>query len=205
MGRQARFAAETFLSAAKAIAAAAGPAAVTVATVVARAKAPTGSFYHRFPSRDALLAELWLSAMQSFQRGFVALADLDDGPRAAVYTLDWARADAELASLVLLYSRTEILGAQPPAKLKESERALSRQVEACLSGFVRRNLGAATPEAVRRARFAMLELPAAAARTHLERREAIPPSVDEMVRAAYPVLVAAPMKTGIKPREPRPR
>jgi AcrR family transcriptional regulator len=195
MGRQARFGAETFIAAAKAIAAAEGPAAVTVATVTARAKAPTGSFYHRFASRDALLAELWLSAQQSFQRGFVALADLDDGPRAAVYTLDWARGDMELASLVLLYSRTEIIGAQPPAKVKEAERALQRQLEACLSGFVRRNLHATTAEAVRRARFALLELPAAAARTHLERREAIPASVDHMVRAAYPALIAPPVKT----------
>jgi AcrR family transcriptional regulator len=183
MGRQARFGAETFVTAAKAIAAAEGPAAVTVATVTARAKAPTGSFYHRFASRDALLAELWLSAMQSFQRGFVALADLDDGPRAAVYTLDWARGDPELASLVLLYSRTEIVGAQPPAKVKEAERALSRQIEACL------------------ACFALLELPAAAARTHLERREAIPPELDALVRAAYPVLIAAP----VRKRAPRPR
>lgn len=201
MGRQARFAAETFVAAAKAIAAAEGPAAVTVATVTARAKAPTGSFYHRFASRDALLAELWLGAMQSFQRGFVALADLNDGPRAAVYTLDWARGDPELANLVLLYSRTEIVGAQPPPKVKEAERALSRQIEACLAGFVRRNLGSPSPDMVRRARFALLELPAAAARTHLERREAIPPELDELVRAAYPVLIAAP----VRKRAPRPR
>lgn len=203
MGRAARFGAETFVAAAKAIAAAEGPAAVTVATVTARAKAPTGSFYHRFPSRDALLAELWLTAQQSFQRGFVALADSDDGPRAAVYTLDWARGDAELASLVLLYSRTEVIGAHPPAKIKESERALGRQLEACLSGFVRRNLLGTTPEAVRRARLALIELPAAAARTHLERREAIPAELDEMMRAAYPVLIAPPAKLSRPARRPR--
>ena len=44
----ARFSQTDFLVAAQAIVAARGPAAVTIASVAARLKAPTGSFYHRF-------------------------------------------------------------------------------------------------------------------------------------------------------------
>ena len=47
-----------FLDAALAVAAEQGPTAVTVGSIAARLKAPIGSFYHRFASRDVLLGEL---------------------------------------------------------------------------------------------------------------------------------------------------
>ena len=50
-----------FLDAALALVAENGPSAATVAAISARLKAPTGSFYHRFASRDALLGELWFN------------------------------------------------------------------------------------------------------------------------------------------------
>jgi len=61
-----------FLAAACALAAKRGPAAVTVESVTARLKAPTGSFYYRFASRDVLLGELWLTTARAFQEGFIA-------------------------------------------------------------------------------------------------------------------------------------
>ena len=60
-----------------------GPAAVTVDSVAQYLKAPKGSFYHRFASRDALLGELWLSIVLAYQPGFVA-ANLDLDEIAAV-------------------------------------------------------------------------------------------------------------------------
>src|SRR6266702_343979 len=52
-----KFGSDDFLDAALAIAAEQGLAGATVAAVTARLKAPTGSFYHRFASRDLLLGE----------------------------------------------------------------------------------------------------------------------------------------------------
>jgi len=52
-----------FLGAARALACERGPSAVTVDSVAQRLRAPKGSFYHRFPSRDALLGELWLKTV----------------------------------------------------------------------------------------------------------------------------------------------
>ena len=49
-----------FLAAARDLAAAGGPASVTVSSVTGRLGAPVGSFYHRFASRDVLLANVWL-------------------------------------------------------------------------------------------------------------------------------------------------
>jgi AcrR family transcriptional regulator len=56
-----------FLNATLALVAEHGPSAVTVAAIAGKLKAPIGSFYHRFASRDVLLAELWLNTVLSFQ------------------------------------------------------------------------------------------------------------------------------------------
>ena len=49
-----------------------GPQAVTVDSLAERLKAPKGSFYYRFASRDALLGEVWLETVLAYQQGFVA-------------------------------------------------------------------------------------------------------------------------------------
>ena len=65
MGR-AKFSQSDFLGAALAIASEHGPAAVTVASISERLKAPTGSFYHRFASRNVLLGALWLRTVLNY-------------------------------------------------------------------------------------------------------------------------------------------
>ena len=55
MGRPARFAADELLDVALDLAAAGGPEAVTMAGVAEAAGAPSGSVYHRFAGRPALL------------------------------------------------------------------------------------------------------------------------------------------------------
>src|SRR5258707_11498536 len=65
------------------------PAAVTVLSVTERLRAPSGSFYYRFASRDVLLAELWLATALAFQDGFVAAIKRSDGLAAALHTPSW--------------------------------------------------------------------------------------------------------------------
>jgi AcrR family transcriptional regulator len=76
-----------FLDAARTLAIEHGPAAVTVGSVTQHLGAPIGSFYHRFASRDVLLAELWLTTVLAFQEGFVAAIEAGDGLAAALHTL----------------------------------------------------------------------------------------------------------------------
>ena len=59
-----------FLDAARELAREGGPAQVTVASVTDLLKAPKGSFYYRFASRNLLLGELWLATALAFQEGF---------------------------------------------------------------------------------------------------------------------------------------
>src|SRR6266436_6396118 len=89
--KRATFDRDDFLDAALAIVAERGPPAVTVASVIERVNAPTGSFYHRFASRDVLLGELWLRTVLDFQQGITAALDAGDGLRAALHTPAWVR------------------------------------------------------------------------------------------------------------------
>src|SRR5579863_10371600 len=90
-----------YLDAARALAAEHGPAGVTVAAITARLKAPTGSFYHRFASRDALLGELWLKTVLAFQQGIDAALDAGDGLKAALHTPAWVRDHLDEGRLLL--------------------------------------------------------------------------------------------------------
>jgi len=67
MGRKAYFNSEEFIDSAIKIIAEEGLGALTIAGLATRVTAPVGSVYHRFPSRDALIAELWLNIIESFQ------------------------------------------------------------------------------------------------------------------------------------------
>ncbi len=56
MGRKARFTKDDFIEAALNLIAAHGPAKVSMAAIAKEIKAPIGSVYHRFASREVLLA-----------------------------------------------------------------------------------------------------------------------------------------------------
>src|SRR3982075_2832124 len=90
-----------FLDAALGLVAERGPVAATVAAVTERLRAPIGSFYHRFSSRDALLGELWLKTVLAYHEGFVAAIEAGDGLAAALHTPAWARLHLDAARLLL--------------------------------------------------------------------------------------------------------
>ena len=63
---------DEILDAARAIVLAAGPRAASVATIARESGAPVGTLYHRFGSRDGLLAAAWLRALERFQHHALA-------------------------------------------------------------------------------------------------------------------------------------
>lgn len=174
-----------FLSAARALAAERGPAAVTVDLVAERLKAPKGSFYYRFASRDALLGELWLTTVLAYQQGFVAAIEAGDGLAAALHTPAWVRRHLDDARLLLLYSRHDFVPGDWPPALRRGVRKQAQRLEACLKAFARQAFGRSGPSELRRATFVLGEVPIAAVRQHLERREPPPPLVDELITETY--------------------
>src|ERR1700761_5784428 len=105
----ARFSNADFLAAAKSQALAEGPQAVTVESVITKLRAPRGSFYHRYESRDILLGELWLSIILSYQEGFVAAIEANDGLAAALHVPRWSREHLDDAVLLLTHSRHDFV------------------------------------------------------------------------------------------------
>jgi AcrR family transcriptional regulator len=188
MGRP-RFDSAGFLAAARALAGERGPAAVTVDAVIERLKAPKGSFYYRFASRDALLGELWLATVLAYQEGFVRAIEAGDGLAAALHTPRWVRAHLDDARLLLLYSRHDFVQGDWPAALRRGVRQQAERFMGCLEAFARQAFGRAGQAELRRATFVLAEVPTAAVKQHLERREPPPPLVDELITRTYRAVV----------------
>jgi AcrR family transcriptional regulator len=184
MGR-ALFENADFVAAARAIADERGPAGVTIDSVTQRLRAPKGSFYYRFASRDALLGELWLSTVLEYQAGFVAALEAGDGLAAALHTPAWARSHMEEVRLLLVYSRRDFVQGDWPAALKLGVRDQARRLESCVTEFAHKTFGRADSDQLRRTQFVLVDVPIAAVKMHLERREAPPPIVDELITATY--------------------
>jgi len=186
----AKFSQEDFLAAALAIVAEQGPSAVTVGSISERLQSPTGSFYHRFVSRDVLLGELWLRTVLEFQQGVRAAIDAGDGLRAALHTPAWVREHLDKARLLLLYHRDDFVHGEWPEQLREGAAALTQGVQTGSARYARLVFGRAGAEERRLAQFLLSEVPLAAVRQHLLRREPPPPLVDDLIRLTYRAVVA---------------
>jgi len=187
---RARFIQADFLAAAFAIAAEHGPAAVTVGSIGERLRAPTGSFYHRFASRSVLLGMLWLKTVLDFQQGISAALDAEDGLAAALHTPTWAREHLDEARLLLVFEREDFVAGAWPEGLRERVAEMNRLME---NGALRRAhavFGRDGPEERRLAQFLIAEVPVAAVRQHLKRREPPPPIVDRLIATTYQAIVA---------------
>jgi AcrR family transcriptional regulator len=188
MGR-AQFTHADFIDAARSVAAEHGPAAVTVGSVMERLKAPRGSFYYRFESRDLLLGELWLTTVLDYQKGFFAAIEAGDGLAAALHMPTWVRAHPNEARLLLLYSRHDFVQGNWPAQLKRGVADQAKRFIACLEEFARSAFGRTDADAMRRAQFVLADVPGAAVRPHLQRREVPPRMVDDLISETYAAIV----------------
>src|SRR5262249_24784037 len=96
MPRPSRFSEAQILAATAAIVAAEGPSGATIGAIGHMLKAPSGSIYHLFASRDVLLGRLWLSKAAFFQDRFAAaLADPDPFKAGLAAALSMPRAVRE--------------------------------------------------------------------------------------------------------------
>lgn len=178
-----------FIEAARELVSARGPAAVTVDSITQRLGAPKGSFYYRFASRDILLGELWLASVLAYQEGFVAAIDAGDGLAAALHTPSWVRGHPEESRVLLLHNRHDFVQGEWPAALRRGVRDQATRFKDCLSSFARQAFGRAGPGELRRAAFVLAEVPVAAVKEHIRRRESPPPLVDELIARTYHAIV----------------
>ncbi len=86
MERKAYFKTEEFIDSAIKIIAEEGLGALTIAGLSTRMTAPIGSVYHRFPSRNALVAKLWLNIIESYQNQWLKILQTD-GRKATLFCM----------------------------------------------------------------------------------------------------------------------
>ncbi|MCX4547017.1 TetR/AcrR family transcriptional regulator [Streptomyces sp. NBC_01565] len=192
MPRPPRFDADEFLDAAVLLAAAGGPAAVTMSAVAQAVGAPSGSVYHRFPGRPALLAEVWLRTVEGFQEGYLAALDGDPDPRKAAragarHVVAWSRAHPREATL-LLYGAEEFGRAGWSEEHRERADRGNERVFARL-GMVAAAFGLTGPEGRDRIALALIDLPLAVVRRPLRAGNPLPPHAEDLAEESAAALL----------------
>jgi AcrR family transcriptional regulator len=185
MGRKAIFERRDMTGAALRLVADRGPQAVTVAALAREVGAPTGSIYHRYRSREQLLAELWMDVVEGFQDGFAAnLAvanDVESAVEAARFMASWTREHPLEARLLMLHRRQDFVTGEWPPELADRSAALEPQLGSALRAFAQRAFGCADADIMARLRYALLDAPFGCIRPYLQARKPLPPVVDDLV------------------------
>ncbi|MFK4730362.1 TetR/AcrR family transcriptional regulator [Agromyces mediolanus] len=193
MGRAAKYSEQDILDAALELIAEDGAHAATAVAVAKRLGAPSGSIYHRFPSRDLLVATLWVRTVQRFQRGFLdALASADPGiaaERAVRHTLDWSTEHPTEAKLLTRHRREDLIALWPD-ELGEELRTLNDDVARAIRRFAAARFERVDSAALGRTRLALIDLPYSAARLVI-RESAQPPWLMPSVLAASAAVLDA--------------
>jgi AcrR family transcriptional regulator len=201
MVRTARFSAEHFIDAAIALVAEGGPSAATMQAVARRVGAPTGSIYHRFESRSAILAAAWNSSYATLAGVLVPLLQAGRPREAALALIPWSAEDRRRARFLLLHEPVALFeDAPPPPPLRQEmerlEGEMDRAFRACIA---RGGEGTAGEEDLARARFLIFDAPIAILRPHLLAEGAIPAFAGQMIaelHAGLPFAGAAPRAAG---------
>lgn len=185
MGRSPKFTRQDMLHAALELAADVGPHAVTMASLAAELGAPTGSIYHRFESREHILAELWMDVVEEFQRDFVAALskaqNVEDAVTVARQTLEWTRGHLREARLLLLHRRQDFVPGAWPSHLIARASALEPALNEALRAFARRAVGRADAEAMARVRFALLDAPLGGIKPYVQAGKTPPRVLDALI------------------------
>ncbi|NUS90817.1 MAG: TetR/AcrR family transcriptional regulator [Nocardia sp.] len=192
MGRPPRHDADRLLDAAAELLAGGGPAAVTMSGVARAAGAPSGSVYHRFPDRPALLAALWSRALRGFHDELFPALSLGEPQeairRGARASLEWARRNSREAH-VLLAGAKELDEQNWSAQARRANARDNAALHNALRSLVE-NGDDTSPEAADRALLAVVDLPYAMIKRYLSTGRQIPDYAPELAERAAAALFA---------------
>jgi AcrR family transcriptional regulator len=161
---------DRMLDAARELVLESGAGAATVGGIARVSGAPSGSIYHRFGSRDELLAQLWMRTARRSQARF--LAALGSSPNAvdaavagATSIYDFAREERADSRLLISLRRQDLVhqaavGARSRLELEE----LNRPVEEAIDELARRIYGSRTRASLELTVLAVIDLPYGAVR-----------------------------------------
>lgn len=188
---------ETMLDAARDLLLAEGSPSATMEAIAAASGAPTGTLYHRFGSRDQLIARLWLRAVYRSQASFVAAMERDDAREAAVAAamsiIDFCEEHPEDARLLASFRRDDLIRALPDGPLAEELHVLNRPVERAVVQLAQRLYGKRSRAAIDRTLLVVFDLPYGAARRHLVMKTPLPAYLRIDLSFAIRAVLDAPL------------
>jgi len=168
-----------------------GVRALTMNAVAREISAPSGSIYHRFPDRAALLAAVWFRTTGDFQRGYFDVLGDPATPAsavdAAVWIVDWCRTRLSQAVVLQAGVRTFEPEQWPEAarlELATRDESSKRDIDKAI-----RQLAKETGRPADQLAFALLDLPLAAVRRHLLAGEVPPKRTGKLVRDMVGLLL----------------
>ncbi|MBA3807035.1 MAG: TetR/AcrR family transcriptional regulator [Solirubrobacterales bacterium] len=182
MGRPTVYDADLLLDVAVALAAE-SPERLTMSAVAAKAGAPSGSVYHRFPNRPALMGELWLRTVSQFQTGFLGALGAADPVAARVgaarHVIAWSREHPDEAG-ALLHGAAAFDAAAWPAPIAVEADRRATELERALDRLATRTPGGS---ALNREllTFAVIDAPYAVVRRYLRGGSEIPAGAERMI------------------------
>lgn len=192
MARPVRFTEDAILDAALEEGSSQGFERVSASRVARRLGAPSGSIYHRYRSRDALMAALWLRTVQRFQAGYLAILGRDEpalerGRAAAQHVVTWCRKHPSAAQLLLRYRCEDLLSGEMPPAVKKRAATLNEPAARALRSLAA-ELSPGAPD-IERARFACVTIPLAAVRDALVAGRRPPDGIDSLLDEAVVALL----------------
>jgi AcrR family transcriptional regulator len=184
MVRLARFSADAFVEATLALVAEGGPSAASMAAIARKVGAPTGSIYHRFESRIAILATAWLECHESFAEAVTPPLLDGQGLKAALSVTGWARLQRRRARFLLLNEIETLLDDPVPEPLQHRVQQQQAALDGAFDRYLEKQSPAGltpNPEAAARAKFLVFDGPIALLRPHLLADAHPPLFLDEMI------------------------
>lgn len=174
-----------------------GAGSATIEAIAATSGAPTGSIYHRFGSRDELLARLWVRAVYRSQASFVIALERED-PRdaalaGAMSIIDFCEEHPADAQLLVAFRREDLIRAVPDGQLGEELEQLNRPVERAVVKLAKRLYGSRSRRALDRTLLAVFDLPYGAARRHLITGSPLPAGLRADLAAAVATVLDRPL------------
>jgi AcrR family transcriptional regulator len=178
----------------------AGSRNATIEAIADASGAPTGSIYHRFGSRDELIAKLWIRAVHRSQASFLAALERDS-PReaalaAALSIVDFCEDHPADAQLLVGFRREDLISAVPGGPLADELAVLNRPVERAIVQLARRLYGRRSRAALDRTLLAVFDLPYGAARRHLIAGTRLPRGLRADLSRAVNAVIDEPLGDG---------
>jgi AcrR family transcriptional regulator len=169
-----------------------GLASMTVEAIADTSGAPTGSIYHRFRSRNELIARLWIRAVKRSQERFLDALEAVDPRQAALAgalsIVEFAERERADARLLVSFRREDLIRVvddELARELEELNRPLARATAALSRGL----FGSRSRTALDRTLLATFDLPYGAVRRYLIADIPLPRSLrEDMTRAVRAVL-----------------